>query len=445
GETAWAVMYSKNGVDQFEKINYPVEPFVYIELADLLHQIREYDEAIEYAKKGLAAFKILNYEEEYEDPYKDKISAFNTIGSSFYNKNEYDSAIFYWQHALQFAKENEDNVLEAKVLGNVGKIIYAQNNYDSARILFKTDFEYSLYDSAYNEAANASQWMAQANLARGNKVGALAEAKEAIHLLGLWPNARYLRDTYFTLSQIYRAMGDFDSAFYFSDRFISLNDSLEKEIATSSLDISAARLKSEESRYRIEKINKEKQKQLFIRNSLIATIIALSLIVFLVINRRRLKTKIALEKAESEKMLMEQEIMSAKERIKSFTSNIIEKTSLIEKLEEQLNGNIQSSEQQQLISELSQQTILTEDDWLKFKSLFDKIYPNFFQNLKKGAAGITLAEQRMAALTRMELSSKQMAAMLGISVDSVHKTRQRLRQRLQIGSDSNLDEYIADI
>jgi DNA-directed RNA polymerase specialized sigma24 family protein len=49
----------------------------------------------------------------------------------------------------------------------------------------------------------------------------------------------------------------------------------------------------------------------------------------------------------------------------------------------------------------------------------------------------------MAALTRLQLTSKQMAAMLGISVDSVHKTRQRLRQRLQLGSDKNLDEYIA--
>ena len=79
------------------------------------------------------------------------------------------------------------------------------------------------------------------------------------------------------------------------------------------------------------------------------------------------------------------------------------------------------------------------------KTLFEKIHPLFFQQLKQKAADITLAEQRMAALTRLQLTSKQMAAMLGISVDSVHKTRQRLRQRLQLSNDINLDEYIAAV
>lgn len=445
GETSWAMMYSKNGVDLLEKANYPVEPPVYTELAALLHQVREYEESIIYAKKGIAAWKTLNYEADYEDPYKFKIKAFNTIGSSFYKKNEYDSAITYFRQALLQATDNVDTVLEGKVWGNIGKIIYEQNKYDSAWALFKIDYHYSINDSVFNEAANASQWMAKANLARGNKVAALAEAKEALRLLRLWPSGQYLRDTYFTLKEIYRAMGIYDSAFYFSDHYILLNDSLEKEVATSTLAISKARLNSEESRYKIQKINKEKEKQLFIRNSIMAAVVALSLIILLVVNRGRLKNKLALEKAEIEKMQMGQEIESAKNQINSFTSHIIEKTSLIEKLEEQLNGNNVTSEQQLLITELSQQTILTEDDWLKFKSLFDKIYPSFFRSLRKNASDITVAEQRMAALTRLQLTSRQMAAMLGISVDSVHKTRQRLRQRLHLSSDASINEFIADI
>lgn len=49
----------------------------------------------------------------------------------------------------------------------------------------------------------------------------------------------------------------------------------------------------------------------------------------------------------------------------------------------------------------------------------------------------------MAALTRLYLTTKQIASMLGISVDSVHKSRQRLRQRFQVGVDTNLDELVA--
>ena len=87
-----------------------------------------------------------------------------------------------------------------------------------------------------------------------------------------------------------------------------------------------------------------------------------------------------------------------------FTENIIEKTNLVEKLEHQLSNKIITAEEQQLIFELGQQTILTEDDWDKFKSLFEKIFPLFFQRLKNTAPDITLAEQRMAALTRLQLT-----------------------------------------
>jgi DNA-binding CsgD family transcriptional regulator len=128
-----------------------------------------------------------------------------------------------------------------------------------------------------------------------------------------------------------------------------------------------------------------------------------------------------------------------------FTENIIAKTNLIEKLELRVKGKEVTSEQHSIISELTQQTILTEQDWYKFKSLFEKIYPGFFIKLKEKFPDITVAEQRMAALTRLRLTTKQIASMLGISVDSVHKSRQRLRQRFQVGTDANLEELVTHL
>ena len=152
-----------------------------------------------------------------------------------------------------------------------------------------------------------------------------------------------------------------------------------------------------------------------------------------------------MEKMAQEKLLMEQEVASAKDQLKLFTENVIEKTNLIEKLEMQVKGKEVTSEQHSIISELTQQTILTEQDWYKFRSLFEKIYPGFFIKLKDKFPDITVAEQRMAALTRLHLTTKQIASMLGISLDSVHKSRQRLRQRFQVGAETNLEELVANI
>ena len=158
-----------------------------------------------------------------------------------------------------------------------------------------------------------------------------------------------------------------------------------------------------------------------------------------------LKTKMKMEKIQQEKLLMEREVASARDQLRMFTENAIEKTNLIEKLELQVKGKEVTSEQHAIISQLTQQTILTEQDWYTFKSLFDKIYPGFFTNLKDKFPDITVAEQRMAALTRLHLTTRQIASMLGISLDSVHKSRQRLRQRFQVGAETNLDELVANL
>ena len=73
--------------------------------------------------------------------------------------------------------------------------------------------------------------------------------------------------------------------------------------------------------------------------------------------------------------------------------------------------------------------------------LFEKTYPGFLTKLKEQASDITLAEQRMAALTRLHLTTKQMAAVLGISPNSVIKAKQRLRQRFNFETDFQAEEF----
>jgi len=447
GEIGLAVMYSKNGIDLYEKLSYPIRPELYQYLAELLYRVREYNESIRNGKKAIIAWQ--SSPNEFK-PFT--VSSMNTVALGYHRQQVYDSALIFYNKALDLAKQIKDTVWIGIVSGNMGQIFYAQGKYDTAYALLKGDYKASKAKGYFDNAGNSLQWAARTNLALGNKVTGLTEVREAFQLLKQWPDANYLRNAYYTATQIFREMGNYDSAFYYNNLWSRINDSLEKVVATSSLAISKAKLNDETSRYNIQNLNKEKRSQLLLRNILIASIIVLSLVVVLAVNRQRLKEKLKTEKAEQEnlrmeqeKLMMQQEAASAKDQLKMFTENIIEKTNLIEKLESQIKGKETTSEQHTIISELSHQTILTEEDWSKFKSLFEKIYPGFFINLKEKFPDITLAEQRMASLTRLQLTPKQMASMLGISVDSVHKTRQRLRQRLRIDPESSLEEIMINI
>src|SRR6185503_18106523 len=116
-----------------------------------------------------------------------------------------------------------------------------------------------------------------------------------------------------------------------------------------------------------------------------------------------------------------------------------------ENLQQQLLQREITTEQHQHIIELTHQTLLTDADWDKFKSLFEKVFPGFFIKLREQAMDITLAELRMAALIRLQLTTKESAALLGVSQDTIHKTRQRLKQRLQLAPEADLDHLILAI
>ncbi|TMI81490.1 MAG: tetratricopeptide repeat protein [Bacteroidetes bacterium] len=445
GDIGISVMYGKNGIDLYEKLSVPVLPARYQFLAELLYRVREYSECVKYAKKAAAAWR--SSPKEYK-PFT--VSCINTVALGYHRQKKYDSAFIFYNEALQLAKEIKDTVWTGIVSGNMGQIFYAQGKYDTAYTLLKMDYKASKAKGFYDNAANSLQWAARTDLAMDHKQAALAEVREAFQLLKTWPDPSYLRNTYYTATQVFREIGAYDSAFYYNNLYSLLNDSLEKVVATSSLAISKARLNDEASRYNIQNLNKEKRSQLLLRNIIIASIVVLSFFVVLIVNRQRLKEKLKTEKAEQEKLRMEQqkltveqEVASAKVQLKMFTENLVEKTSLIEKLESQVQGKQASSEQHAIISELSRQTILTEEDWQKFKSLFEKIYPGFFINLQEKVSDITVAELRMAALTRLHLSTSQIGSILGISANSVYKTRQRLRQRLNIEPEIDIEEAIA--
>ena len=135
------------------------------------------------------------------------------------------------------------------------------------------------------------------------------------------------------------------------------------------------------------------------------------------------------------------EIKNARQQLDEFTRNTIDKNEMIEKLQLQLQ-----QQNMQVNEGLQNQSILTESDWLRFKDMFEKANPGFIQRLQKAAPGITTAEIRYAALISLNLGSKHIASMLGIGTDAVRKTRQRLRQRLNIATDENaLEEFIKNI
>jgi DNA-binding CsgD family transcriptional regulator len=412
----------------------------------MLWRVREYHKSIQYTK--IAIPLLIAAHGPITKIYV--MMCNNTIALSFHRMEEYDSALYYYNKALQLASEVNDKKVgklwNSIVSGNIAQIDFAQGKYTTALRLFMMDYQSSKEDGVYDEAGNSIQWAAKTNLALGNKKEALRQVRESFNLLKKWLNpANYRQNAYLTASQIFKAFGDNDSAYYYSAKYNTLHDSLERVIYQSSISISKLRLDNEKNRYNVQNLEREKKAELQTRNLIIVSMLLLCAIGLFIINRQRQKSKLKARFQQEEKRRIEQEMESARDQLKMFTKSIIEKTNLIEKLEFQAENKLKTQEQQQLIEELSKQSILTEDDWQRFKILFGKLYPGFFEKINKHVNNITQAEQRMAALTLLHLTTKQMAAVLGISPNSVIKAKLRMRQRFNLQNDHEVESFIVSL
>ena len=437
-----STMYCLNAVEILDKKGITDESQKYQFLGVLLYTTRDHERSIYYSLRAIENEKDTSYAARLNN-----ISRWNTIALCWQRMENYDSAFHYFDIAMQLANELDSEVWKGIISGNKAYIYFLQKKYDLAKPFFEFDYHTSKQHGEIADAAHALQIIARINLFQGKKDSALLQVKEALRMLQQQPQPipYFLQNVYYATADVYRVLGNSDSFYHYFQLYTNLHDSIENAVTKSRLEISRLRIDNQTNVFKIRELQRKKVGQTRERNFIIAAIVLVAVVCLLVLNRQRLKFMYQRQLAFQQKIAAEKDVAAAKEQLDMFTQSVIEKTKLIDHLEQQVANKPLSDEQQQLANELSHQTILTEEDWEKFKILFEKIYPGFFLKLKEMVPDITVAEYRMAALTRLHLNTKQSASMLGISPDSVYKIRQRLRKRLHLDDDAAAETFLAKI
>ncbi len=181
--------------------------------------------------------------------------------------------------------------------------------------------------------------------------------------------------------------------------------------------------------------------------------------------KRLKKHKIKLEKEETEKrkkeqLLAEQELIRLKnEKLQSeieykniqladYTMNMIKKNELLIRLKNEIQR--QKNEIEDLypvhhhdkLLKLIDRNISSEDDWKIFENHFDQAHENFFKKLKEEYPALTPSDLKLCAYLRMNLTSKEIAPLLNISLRGVEVRRYRLRKRLNMNTEENLIDFL---
>lgn len=135
--------------------------------------------------------------------------------------------------------------------------------------------------------------------------------------------------------------------------------------------------------------------------------------------------------------------------IASIALHITHKNEILNKLKiklENVSKNNPSSQKEleDLIKTINSD-LKMDNDWQRFELHFDEVHGDFIKRLKERYSKLSPSELRLCAYLRLNMSTKDIAQILNISVRGVEISRYRLRKKLEIESDTNLIDFMMNL
>jgi hypothetical protein len=148
----------------------------------------------------------------------------------------------------------------------------------------------------------------------------------------------------------------------------------------------------------------------------------------------KMNTDIDSEKIKNE-LLQERLEMNQRELVSS-TLYMVQKNELLNHLKTQIQllsrPNPGTAQGMRAMSSLIDTSTQLDSDWTKFKMHFEQVHPQFFEELKVKHPQLTMKETRLYAYFHMNLSHKEIAALLNIDPASVRRAKTRLFKKMAI-------------
>jgi DNA-binding CsgD family transcriptional regulator len=174
--------------------------------------------------------------------------------------------------------------------------------------------------------------------------------------------------------------------------------------------------------------------------------------------QRKLQYILELEKNRAENELisvksqtLETEIQFKNSELASAAMHLVKKGELISKLKSDLNQLIRrvdvptaQTEVKKMIKQLEEDDQI-DQEWDQFAKHFDKVHSDFVLLLKEKHPDISPNEVKLCSFLRMNLSSKEIAQLLNITVRGVEISRYRLRKKLNLQGGENLFDYLIQL
>ncbi len=418
---------------------------IYQELGWLYNSYRREDESLHYFNLSLKLKKKLLQENKIGVDYL--ISNYFAIVNCYRINNDLIMSKVYLDSCNQYLKklkpyresyyvESEEAYYNAVIGGNYNASL---NKLNEAKIFFQKE------NPSYQTVINFL--IGEVHRLKGDFKESVKHYKESLRFSKMYNrHLGYKLYNYEALSALYQNKGNYKEALHYKNSAQELNEDIFGRRSKNNKHLieikDRYRLQKEKEKAllkeaRIEKL--ENQKRIAFLQNILMGVVVVFLIMYGLLLIRNLRRKHKLEKEKTN------EVMKLKNReLTASALQLVEKEEFIVKLKESIsrNDDIDFKSIHNMIKGFQNSP---GGNWKEFEARFTSVNQDFYDKIRKKYPNLGQTDLKLCALVKLGFSSKEMSSLLGITVESAHTSRYRLRKKLKLEKGANLMEFMSTI
>lgn len=417
-------------------------------------QMKQYENAGEYFNRAVGIYNSLNTETNEPGVFPEVISIYNNLGVIAKEKGDYQKAIELYNRGLHLAlMSGAKNDELAALYNNLGNAFLLSDRYEDAygSYLRALNLRKSINDKA--GCASSYRNLGDYYIKRGNRISAIRNYDTAFSLASEVGSTPVMLNIAEDLYEVYYEWSKPDSAL----RYLMLAQKFEKEINADEAagNILRTELANQFDERQKTMLESQKRREWWYLTIGIILLLTAAIAGLLFILSRSRNQRLKLEKSNAD-LLSRNLILESKSlqnelelRNKELATNVIYKINQKEIVEDIANKlkaqipNLKKDSQDVILKVAKDLKRLNEGSvWKEFEVRFQQVHNDFYEKLNIAHGDLTINERRLCAFLKLNMTTKDIAALTGQSIRSIEAARTRLRKKLNINySDVSLVEY----
>lgn len=442
-----------------------------------------YDDFGDKDKSSEYYFKALKIYEELKD-IRGMAQASSRIGVLYYKQKNYPKALEYLNISLDLSKKTNSMDGVASNLNSIANVYADQKDFQKALKNYLEALAIAMKQADLRIEGSASLSIGTTYLKMKNYKLSIEYFQRALVIFKKLNNQLRISKCQVQFGEYYLSTGDYGAGFQYAGKALENSQKQgfkEVELSAAQLLLRLSLAKGDtlkayhfaalENQLKDSLTNGEKQKTLtkleaqyqfdkdqakkaiiqqrrdYITIIFIILLLSAIIILFLIWARQKVKAKNALLEKES----LEKELGFKNKEMVINVMSLMKKNEMLADLSEKLikiDHEVTTPEGKDTIKRVAKELQKSQEEeiWKEFSLRFKEVHGEFYDKLLSKFPTLGPNDLKLCAFLRLNMSTKDIAALTGQRVSSLETARHRLRQKLGISnSDINLITFLSQL